>query len=245
MDPFEVTYRVPRPPNPFLCRIGGPAHGIGGGINGMSAHPAEFKETAHMVPQDWVSLARYLGAHGIALGPGQPRQFAGGHGNLNYLIAIEDKPAVLRRPPAGRLPPGANDMAREYRILSSLWRGFPLAPRALFFCNDKNVLGAPFQIIEYRAGIVIRDTLPTGFSGSATVGALLSRQLVETLAALHSVDPAEVGLDTLGHPIGFLARTVEGWAVRAAAVLDVINPHALSEVVDWLRCRVPPDVPQA
>jgi aminoglycoside phosphotransferase (APT) family kinase protein len=72
---------------------------------------------------------------------------------------------------------------------------------------------------------------------------LLSRQLVESLAALHAVDPAQIGLETLGRPAGFLARTVEGWAARSAAVADLINPGALSEVVDWLRRRVPADAP--
>ena len=211
----------------------------------MSASSGEFSEAAHSVPQNWASLARYLAAQGAVLGSGRPRQFAGGYGNLNYLIEIDGKPAVLRRPPAGPLPPGANDMAREYRILSSLWREFPLAPRAMFFCDDVDVLGAPFQIIEYRTGMVIRDTLPPELSGSAGVGALLSRQLVETLVALHAVDPAKVGLETLGRPVGFLVRTIEGWAVRGAAVLNLANPHPLSEVVDWLRCRVPTDAPPA
>ena len=82
-------------------------------------------------------------------------------------------------------------MAREYRILSSLWQAYPLAPRALFFCAEASVLGAPFQIIEYRPGMVIRDTLPPGLADRPEVGATLSRQLVESLAALHAVDPAQ------------------------------------------------------
>jgi len=209
----------------------------------MSVPPGEFSEATHSIPQDWASLARYLARRGIVLGPARPRQFAGGYGNLNYLIEIDGEAAVLRRPPAGPLPYGGNDMAREYRILSSLWRKYPLAPRALLFCDEASVLGAPFQIIEYRPGMVIRDTLPAGLAGRPEIGTLLSRQLVESLAALHAVDPAQVGLETLGRPTGFLARSVDGWAVRGAAVADLINPHPLSEVVDWLRRRVPADAP--
>jgi aminoglycoside phosphotransferase (APT) family kinase protein len=103
------------------------------------------------------------------------------------------------------------------------------------------VLGAPFQIIEYRPGIVIRDTLPPDLAGRPQIGMLLSRQLVESLAALHAVNPAQIGLETLGRPTGFLARTVDGWAVRSSAVADLIDPLALSEVVDWLRRRAPAD----
>jgi len=113
----------------------------------------------------------------------------------------------------------------------------------MFFCGEASVLGAPFQIIEYRPGMVIRDTLPPGLAGRPETGMLLSRQLVESLAALHAVDPAQVGLETLGRPPGFLARTVDGWAARGTAVADLINPLALSEVRDWLRRRVPADAP--
>ena len=207
----------------------------------MPVLPGEFSEVTQSIAQDWASLEHYLARRGIELGPGPPRQFAGGYGNLNYLIEIDGEPAVLRRPPAGPLPSGGNDMAREYRILSSLWREYPLAPRAMLFCDEACVLGAPFQIIEYRPGMVIRDTLPPDLAGRPEVGMLLSRQLVETLAALHAVDPAQVGLETLGRPAGFLARTVDGWAARSVAVADLIDPLALSGVVDWLRRRVPAD----
>lgn len=201
----------------------------------------ELRPAAKSTPQDWVSLARYLARFDAVLGPGPPQQFAGGFGNLNYLIELDGKPAVLRRPPSGPLPPGANDMAREYRILSSLWRAYPLAPRGLFYCAEAGVLGAPFQIIEYRPGIVIRDTLPPGLAGRPDVGAALSRQLVESLAMLHAVDPAQIGLAALGRPAGFLSRTVEGWATRGTAVADLMNPRAFAETVAWLRCRVPGD----
>jgi aminoglycoside phosphotransferase (APT) family kinase protein len=176
----------------------------------------EFRSKAAEVQQDWDALARYLAGLGAALGPATPRQFAGGLGNLNYLIEIDGRPAVLRRPPTGPLPPGANNMAREHRILSALWQAYPLAPRALFFCETPAVLGAPFLIVEYRPGIIIRGTLPADLAGGLAIGATLSRHLVESLAALHAIDPAQIGLETLGRETGFLGRTIEGWASRAA-----------------------------
>lgn len=203
----------------------------------------QFKPAAQSLRQDWAALARWLTRSGAELGPAPARQFAGGFGNLNYLVEIDGRPAVLRRPPSGPLPRGANDMAREYRILSSLWRAYPLAPRALFYCEDPSVLGAPFQIIEYRAGIVIRDTLPTAFAERPEIGAKLSRHLVEALAALHAVDPGQVGLANFGRPAGFIGRTVEGWASRGAAVVDLMDPRAFSETLAWLRRRVPAEMP--
>ncbi|HEY3910925.1 MAG TPA: phosphotransferase family protein [Stellaceae bacterium] len=198
-----------------------------------------FRPAGSAVAQDWSALRRWLGARGGVLGATAPRQFGGGLGNLNYLVEVDGRPAVLRRPPAGPLPRGANDVAREHQVLSALWRAYPLAPRALWFCRDPGVLGAPFQIIEHRAGIVIRDSLPAGLINPPDIGAVLSRHLVESLAALHAVDPQAIGLDTLGRPTGFLGRTVEGWATRGAAVIDPANPRAFAETVAWLRRRVP------
>ncbi len=167
----------------------------------------------------------------------------GGFGNLNYLIEIDGAPAVLRCPPAGPLPPGANDMAREFRILSALWRAYPLAPRGLLFGTDPTVLGAPFQIIEHRPGIVIRDILPPDLAGRPEIGAALGGHLVESLAALHAVPADAVGLESLGRPQGFLVRTVEGWATRGGAVGDLLNPAAFTETVSWLRRQLPVEPP--
>ena len=132
-------------------------------------------------------------------------------------------------------------MAREYHILSSLWRAYPLAPQALFYCAEPEVLGAPFLIIEYRPGIFVRDILPPNLTDRPEVGAALSRRLVESLVALHTVDPAGVELQTLQRPAGFLTRTLDGWVARGNAVADLLNPTAFTEIVTWLRRRVPPD----
>ena len=71
---------------------------------------------------------------------------------------------VLRRPPGGELPPGAHDMSREHRILSRLWRVHPLAPESLHLCDDKSVIGVPFQLIDYRPGLVIKGDDRTRFA---------------------------------------------------------------------------------
>jgi aminoglycoside phosphotransferase (APT) family kinase protein len=202
---------------------------------------AALRPAAQTVPQDWTRLRDHLASHGMELGMAEPRQFAGGFGNLNYLIEVDGGPAVLRRPPAGPLPAGASDMAREHRILSSLWRAYPLAPRALHFCADPAVLGAPFQVIEHRAGIVVGGTLPPDLAGRPEIGGTLSRRLVESLAALHAVDPGAVGLGALGRPANFPRRTLEGWARRGAAIADPADRCLLAETVAWLARRVPAD----
>ncbi len=203
-----------------------------------------FFAPEHQQPQDWPRLAAHLAQHGhdFSAAP-PPRQFTGGFGNLNYLLTLDGRPAVLRRPPAGPLPPGGNDMAREFRVLSRLWRAFPLAPRGLHFGEDAGVLGAPFFIMEYRPGLVIHDTLPPALRPHT---AALSQKLIEILADFHAVDPKAVDLDTLGKPEGFLARAVEGWikrcAVASADVYPDKRPHAAARAVgEWLAKQTPPD----
>jgi aminoglycoside phosphotransferase (APT) family kinase protein len=207
----------------------------------IAVHHGDFRRPAASLPQDWSALAGWLAAQGAALGTAAPRQFAGGFGNLNYLIEVDGSPAVLRRPPPGPLPPGANDMAREHRILSALPHAYPLAPLALHFCADPAVLGAPFQIIEYRGGVVIRDRLPLAAIGRPDLAQALSSRMIESLALLHAVDPAAIGLDTLGRPAGFLARTLDGWAGRALLLADLVDRKFLDATIAWLHRHVPAD----
>ena len=116
----------------------------------------DFRPQNAMVDMPWQRLADYLGANGMRLADDPaPRQFGGGMGNLNYLITVDGAPMVLRRPPLGPIPPGANDMRREHRVLSRLWRAFPLAPRSRLYCEDPDVLGAHFLVMDYREGRAI------------------------------------------------------------------------------------------
>jgi aminoglycoside phosphotransferase (APT) family kinase protein len=174
-----------------------------------------------------------------------PRQFSGGMGNLNYLISVDGRAAVLRRPPLGPIPPGANDMKREHRVLSRLWRAFPLAPRSLIYSADEEVIGAHFLIMEYRAGQAITgstwpDDGPDDASDSATDRHAICRMLVETLAALHAVDPADVDLGDFGRPDGFLERAVAGWAKRAGIATDGVAGGPIDEVAAWLQANLVP-----
>lgn len=206
----------------------------------------QLRSAADTLAQDWPRLRDYLATQQLSLTiDPPPRQFAGGFANLNYLLVIDGAEVVLRRPPLGPLPPGAYDMSREARILSRLWQQFPLAPRALHLCLDDSVLGAPFQLTEYRRGISLRDTLPDAWAGDPAIGTQLGAMLTEVLAQLHAVDPAAVGLDDLGKPQGFLTRAIEGWSKRAGlAVEGWATPtitRLIAEVLAWLRTQPVPE----
>jgi aminoglycoside phosphotransferase (APT) family kinase protein len=204
--------------------------------------PNDLRTAKESVPLDWDAVRRYLAGHGLRLDTDPaPRQFAGGLANLNYLIHLDGKPAVLRRPPMGELPAGAYDMAREFRILSRLPDALPFVARGLHLCDDPAIIGQRFQIIEYRPGLVIREKMPTELAHRPEVGARLSKMLLETIVAIHAVDTKAVGLDDLGRPDGFLARGVSGWRKRGLAAKEDGTDALHHDVGAWLEKNLVPD----
>ncbi len=208
-------------------------------------HAAEpkFLEPEEETVQDWAALAAHLAENGFRFDPceDRPHQFAGGFGNLNYLIRVNDQPMVLRRPPMGDIPPGANDMKREHRILSRLWRAFPLAPRSVHYSPDKEILGNHFLVMDYRAGLSISGTWPNFLSGRDDFGARLGNMLADSMADFHKVKPEEVDLAEFGRPDGFLERAVVGWRKRMELSCDDALPKAGVAVADWLEINKVPD----
>jgi aminoglycoside phosphotransferase (APT) family kinase protein len=192
---------------------------------------------AETTPSDWDRLARYLRAQGMTFDPAQPiRQFAGGLANRNYLVVVDGHQAVLRRPPDGDLPPGAHDMAREHKILSRLSNALTFIPRSLHYCESRDVIGVPFQLIEYRPGIVIRGADLSPVESRQDAPPLLCEMLVSTLASLHGVDAQSIGLDDLGKPQGFIGRAIAGWSKRGALVAESISTQKLlNDISDWLK----------
>ncbi len=145
-------------------------------------------------------------------GPMEVQQFPNGSANLTYLLRFGATELVLRRPPFGVVAPGAHDMRREYRVLSRLWSSFDRAPRAFLFCDDHEVVGADFVVMERRHGEVVRDGVPAAMAHHADVDRRLSFALVDAMAELHLLDPAAAGVADLGKPEGFTARQVAGLA---------------------------------
>ncbi|MEX2246025.1 MAG: phosphotransferase family protein [Dehalococcoidia bacterium] len=134
-----------------------------------------------------------------------------GHGrsNITYRIEAGDRPWVLRRPPLSHVLPTAHDMRREFRVISAL-RDSPVpVPDAIALCEDAAVLGAPFYIMSFVEGLVPNDPAEVSRRyDEATLGRT-GEELIDTLVALHAVDPASVGLADFGKPQGFIARQVK------------------------------------
>ncbi len=166
------------------------------------------------------------------------RQFSGGAANLTYLLDYGTHEYVLRRPPLGPVAASAHDMGREYRVLSVLHQAFPYAPRAFLFCEDKDIIGAPFFVMERRHGVVVRRTIPKTYAGASDAPRRMSEALIDTLVDFHAVDYASIGLGALGKPEGFIDRQIEGWYRRwqAARTADLADMDA---VYAWLKANQP------
>lgn len=202
---------------------------------------ASAPEPSDTFALDIAAVAKHLAEHGMTLDEDfGARRLSGGLSNLNYLIRIDGIERVLRRPPAGELPPGAHDMAREHKVLSRLSTVFAPAPESLHLCADKAVIGAPFQILEFRTGLVVRgDRLPKEFATEESRAAL-ANELVRALADLHAVDAAAIGLGDFGKPQGFFERNVGGWLKRGAALeLHERPARRVAQLGDWLNANVP------
>jgi aminoglycoside phosphotransferase (APT) family kinase protein len=174
-----------------------------------------------------------------ATAPFQFTLIAGGHSNLTYRVEAADGAAfVLRRPPLGHLLASAHDMGREHRIISALaGTAVPVAP-AVGFCEDVTVNDAPFYVMRFVDGLVIRDREAAEASLSAAARGAASRSIVDTMAAIHAVDLADVGLDTLGKHEGYIARQLKRWYSQWNAQKTGELP-AIDRVHDLLSASIP------
>ena len=156
-------------------------------------------------------LIPYLAANIASFrAPASIAQFKGGQSNPTYLITAASGRYVLRRKPPGKLLPSAHAIDREYRVTSALAaHGLPVA-RPLHYCADDSVIGTEFYVMEHVAGRVFWEPWAPGLT--AEERAHLFASLNETIARLHSIDPAAAGLADFGKPQGYVARQIKRWS---------------------------------
>ncbi|MCX5183533.1 phosphotransferase family protein [Streptomyces sp. NBC_00268] len=153
---------------------------------------------------------------GLVHGPLTGRLIEGGRSNLTYAITDGTTNWVVRRPPLGHVLATAHDMKREHRVISALHPTAVPVPRPVLLCEDEEVLGAPFYVMEFVAGTPYRTAEQLAPLGpERTRNAVLG--LVDTLVELHAVDPATVGLADFGRPEGFLDRQLRRWGKQLDA----------------------------
>jgi aminoglycoside phosphotransferase (APT) family kinase protein len=135
---------------------------------------------------------------------------SGGASNLTFLLTLGQEVYVLRRRPVGPSAARAHDMKREFTVISALNEtDFPV-PHAVFYSEDRSVVGEPFYVMRFVEGTALHtpdDAVPLDAAAARTC----SEALVDTLAALHAVDPVQIGLKDFGWPHNFLERRITSW----------------------------------
>ena len=163
-----------------------------------------------------------------------------GHGrsNLTYRIESDGESWVLRRPPLSHVQPTAHDMEREFRVISALAETKVPVPRTFAVCNDSEVIGAPFYVMEYVDGLVPINPEDVIKRFDEEQRRRLGEELIDTLANLHAVDPNEVGLGDFGRPAGYVERQVR----RFSEQLERVKTRELPELEE-LRQRLTSAMP--
>ncbi len=174
-------------------------------------------------------LSDYVpGAEGLTV-----QQFQGGMSNPTYLLTLSNSTRfVLRKKPPGQLMPKAHQIDREHKVMAALANTPVPVPQMIALCEDVDVIGAEFFVMEHVEGRVITHAaMPTVAQQDRRA---LAFSLVDTLAALHKVDRIEVGLERFGRPDGYLARQTARWAAQYDAAKAALPPFDYAKF-DWLR----------
>lgn len=184
------------------------------------------------------ALDRWMTAHLPGhRGPVRCTKFSGGQSNPTYRVDGPAGSCVLRRKPFGPILPSAHAIEREYRLIGALHpSGFQVA-RPIALCEDAGVIGAPFYLMEEVRGRTLWDgTLP---DLSPDERRAHYHALIDTLAALHAIDPDAVGLSDYGRPGNYFERQVDRWTRQYRASQTDDLPE-IERLIDWLPRSVPP-----
>ena len=184
-------------------------------------------------------VVQWLGSHTTVTSPVTFELVTGGRSNLTYLVTdATGKCWVLRRPPLGHVLATAHDMGRESRIMIALAPTDVPVPRIVGVCDDLTVNGAPFFVMDYVEGTVLRDR-SIAESLSRADRASASDHLAEVLAAIHAVDPAKVGLGELGRHDAYVERQLKRWhgqweksAYTHVTGIDEVHRRLLADIPD-------------
>ena len=186
-------------------------------------------------------LGEFLDRHDLGEGPIQASPIGDGHSNVTYLITRGQSEVVLRRPPRPPLPPSAHDVLREARLLRALQHTPARVPVVLAVCEDTEVIGSPFYVMERIEGEVMVTDIPDELDVPAQRRAI-AEQLIEALAEIHAVDWRAVGLEGFGKPTGYLERQLR----RFTGLWEVNKTREIPEVErvgSWLAQNLPQSGP--
>jgi aminoglycoside phosphotransferase (APT) family kinase protein len=165
------------------------------------------------------------------------KQFTHGYSNLTYLLSIENKEYVLRKPPIGAIKRG-HDMSREFKVQSAVQKEFSKVPKMFAYTDDAAVLGSEFYIMEKVEGIILNFKEAKKRAIPANDYKTIANAWLDTFTELHQLDYGAIGLTNLGKPEGYVERQVTNWGKQylKAATKDV--PSA-EKVMQWMQENQP------
>ena len=165
------------------------------------------------------------------------KQFTHGYSNLTYLLSIENKEYVLRKPPIGAIKRG-HDMSREFKVQSAVKKEFSKVPKMFAYTDDAAVLGSEFYIMEKVEGIILNFKEAKKRDIPANDYKTIANAWLDTFTELHQLDYDAIGLTNLGKPEGYVERQVTNWGKQylKAATKDV--PSA-EKVMQWMQENQP------
>ena len=166
----------------------------------------------------------------------------GGLSNLTFLVTdAASHRWVLRRPPLGKALGTAHDMGREVKVVSALEATPVPVPPVVGYCEDEGVIGAPFYVMDFVEGMVLRTPEQAAVYPGAAARQAIGEDLIDCLVAIHEVDPDEVGLGDLGRRDGYVERQLTRWSGQWEKSKTRELP-ALEEVHRRLTASVPEQV---
>ncbi len=166
------------------------------------------------------------------------KQFPGGYSNLTFQIVCDNREYVLRRAPLGANIKSAHDMGREFKVLSILGKHYEAIPKVDVYCEDIEVIGAPFYLMEKVNGVILRAKNAKSYDFPKEKWEHLSKTLVDNLAQLHQIDIESTGLISMGKPEGYVDRQVAGWIDRYEKSKTDELPQ-MNIVATWLNNNKP------
>jgi aminoglycoside phosphotransferase (APT) family kinase protein len=191
----------------------------------------------HLVDVD--SLVEYLtGKMDGFTGPLTIRQFKGGQSNPTYLLEAASGKYVMRRKPPGKLLKSAHAVDREYRVISALYAaGFPV-PRPYVLCEDDDVAGTTFFVMDYVEGRIFWELdLP---NCDVAERRAIYDSVNQTIADLHNFDHTEIGLADYGKPGNYFARQISRWTGQYKAS-EIDRIREMDQLIEWLPENIPDD----
>lgn len=163
-------------------------------------------------------------------------RIGGGQSNPTFFVTYDNRRLVLRKQPSGEVLPSAHAVDREHRIMLALGQSDVPVPKMVLFCNDREIVGTPFYVMERVEGRVFSDCTLPGVSQEDR--RLMYLAMAETMASMHRVDFRKVGLEDFGKPGNYFSRQIGRWTKQWNLSKTRENDD-IDRLAQWLPANIP------